>query len=127
MDVATFAASRNIKLQQLAARYPIVGFELAQAQHVEDTIRDDSSLPLLAAVILLLPTADEAATVATCNHESVHSNLLDLAKNAAALNRQAAASLLAHHNVAAPPVHSLSPASFIGSRGHFSARFWPVK
>ena len=39
---------------------------LAQAQHVEGTIRDDSSLPLLAAIIILLPTADEAATSAAC-------------------------------------------------------------
>ena len=95
MDATTFAASRNIKLRQLDARYPNVGFELAQAQHVEGTIRDDSSLPLLAAIIILLPTADEAATAAACNHESAHGDLLELARNAAVLNRQAAASLLA--------------------------------
>jgi hypothetical protein len=95
MDATTFAATRNIKLQQLAARYPNVGFELAQAQHVEGTIRDDSSLTLLAAVILLLPTASEATTVAACTHESAHSDLLELARNAAAMNRQVAASLLA--------------------------------
>jgi hypothetical protein len=31
---------RNIKLQQLAARYPDMSFELAQAQHVEGTISE---------------------------------------------------------------------------------------
>ena len=62
--------------------------------------------------------ASEAAQAAACSCESAHGDLLELAGKAAALNRQVASRLLAQHNAAGPPVHSLSPASIVGSPEH---------
>ena len=118
MDATTFAATRNGQHQQLVTRFPNASFELAQAQQVENMIKPDSSRTFLAAVILLLPTASEAAQAAACSCESAHGDLLELAGKAAALNRQVASCLLAQHNAAGPPVHSLSPASIVGSPEH---------
>ena len=121
MDANTFATARNVQLQQLAIRFPNASFELAQAQRVENMIKENSPLTLLAAIILLLPTASEAAQTAACSCESAQHELLELAREAAALNRQEASRLPAQNFATAPPVHSLSPgspASIVGTPEH---------
>jgi hypothetical protein len=49
--------SKYIQLKQLATRFTQVGVDTAQAKWISDSINDESSLPFLAAFILLLPTA----------------------------------------------------------------------
>jgi hypothetical protein len=55
-----------------------------------DSINEESSLPFLAAVILLLPSAGQTAVAAACNHTSDPADLLALARQTANTNYQQA-------------------------------------
>jgi hypothetical protein len=45
---------------------------------IHDSIKEDSSRSFLAAVIVLLPTASQAAHAAACSSESAQGDLLEL-------------------------------------------------
>jgi hypothetical protein len=76
------------QLKQLATRFTQVGVDTAQATIIDDSIKEDSSLPFLAAVILLLSTASQADQVAACHFETAQGDILEHATNTAASNRQ---------------------------------------
>jgi hypothetical protein len=83
MDPEAFAFARNTQHKQLATRFTLAGVDTAQAKLIYDSINKESSLPFLAAVILLLPTANQTAVAAACNYAINPAELLEHAKKTA--------------------------------------------
>jgi hypothetical protein len=83
----------------------------AQAIIIDNSIKGYSSLPFLAAIILLLPTASQAAQAAACNSETAQGDLLEHAKTTAASNRQQALLFSDEDVFAHPPEHTQGAAA----------------
>jgi hypothetical protein len=114
MDSEAFALASSVQLKQLAERFTQVGVDTAQAKLISDSIRPDSSLPFLAAVILLLPTACQAAVAAACNHVVDPAELHIHAKQTADANNQQAI-LFFNQPAVSPPAPSHTPDYLGGS------------
>jgi hypothetical protein len=101
MDAEAFAYSRNSQLKTFATCFTRVGYDATQAKLIESCIREDSSPPFLAAIILSLPTASQLAMAAACDNESTQAVLLEYARQTASSNRTQA-SLLSDQPALAP-------------------------
>jgi hypothetical protein len=80
MDAEAFALARNTQHRQLAIRFPQMGVDTTQAKWIVDSINEHFSMLFLAAVILMLPSACQAAVAAACNHASDPAELLVISK-----------------------------------------------
>jgi hypothetical protein len=108
MDAEAFALARNTQLKQLATSLPQVGVDTTQAKWISDSINEHSSMPYLAAVILLLQTAAQDAVTAACNSTTSPADLLALAKQTADTNNQQAL-LIFNQTAPSTPAPCLTP------------------
>jgi hypothetical protein len=90
MDAEVFALARNTQLKQLASSLPQVGVDTAPAKWIYESINEQSSMPYLAAVILLLQTAAQDAVAAACSNMTDPAELLAYARQTADTNNHQA-------------------------------------
>jgi hypothetical protein len=100
--------ARNVQLKQLATHFTQVGVDTTQSKWISDSINEHSSMPYLAAVILLLPSAAQDAVAAACNSTTSPADLLALAKQTADTNNQQAL-LIFNQTAPSTPTPCLSP------------------
>ena len=122
MDAEVFALARNTQHRQLAIRFPQMGVDTTQAKWIVDSINEHSSMPFLAAVILMLPSACQAAVAAACNHAVDPAELHIHAKQTVDTNNQQAVCFLTNPAAVSPPAPSHTPDYSGGSMS--SASVW---
>ena len=120
MDAEVFSLARNTQHRQLAIRFPQMGVDTTQAKWIVDSINEHSSMPFLAAVILMLPSACQAAVAAACNHASDPAELLALARHSAETNHQQAVLFSNQPAISptAPPQNTPGYSAGSGATGH---------